>query len=516
MISQEKYLYRTIELFLNILNVRHTNYFLKHFISQYPYANSLYGISALLSKFGISNECFEVESNDFIFDLTCPFLTYKENTLILILEFLDREKIKIFTEGRFEIISIDSFCKGWNFICLTAQVSSNSIEPRYRLNRIKEFKFRVFVILSLLFLICASFYLIGKGVELFLLFGTNVLGLLASFYSILKEENLDNKIANKICSLFKDNNCLLILKSKFAKLFGVFDWSKIGLSYFLLNIILLFLESDIVASMTSLSIPVTCYSLWSIGYQIFKKTWCPFCLIVVLSLWLSFGIIIYFQTYINGINLSNYLFIIGLYVLLYFCVDVGFEKYSDNTLISSYNLYLNKFKMNDDIFKILLMKEKEYTDILNVTNIVQGDIKGKHCISILINPYCQSCINMPSIIDLILQKYKEDVFIQFIYYPFNQQHTFVCKFFMYLYFDLKMKMSDILLKWLNEGIGNEKRFFLKYVFDLNQNKFNIELSRHMEWIQANKINHTPMVILDGHALPEYYSLDSLLDLELDM
>ena len=98
MISQEKYLYRTIDLFLNILNVRHTNYFLKHFISQYPYANSLYGISALLSKFGISNECFEVESNDFIFDLTCPFLTYKENTLILILEFLDREKIKIFTE----------------------------------------------------------------------------------------------------------------------------------------------------------------------------------------------------------------------------------------------------------------------------------------------------------------------------------------------------------------------------------------------------------------------------------
>ncbi|WP_302145631.1 vitamin K epoxide reductase family protein [uncultured Parabacteroides sp.] len=516
MISQEKYLYKTIDLFLNILNVRHTNYFLKHFILQYPYANSLYGISALLSRYNMYNECFEVDNNDLISDLTCPFITCNENDLVLVLEFLDHGKIKIFTKGCFEIVSIESFCKKWNSICLTAQVSSNSIEPRYRSNRIKDLKFRIFVILSLLFLICASFYLIGKGVELFLLFVTNFLGLLASFYSILKEENLDNKIANKICSLFKENNCLLILNSKFAKLFGLFDWSKIGLSYFLLNIFLLFFGSDIVASMTSLSIPVTCYSMWSIGYQILKKVWCPFCLIVVLFLWLSFGIIIYFHTYINGINVGNYLFITGLYVFLYFCVDVGFEKYSDNTLISSYNLYLNKFKMNDDIFKTLLMKEKEYTDILNVTNIVQGDIKGKHCISILINPYCQSCIHMPSIIDMILQKYKEGVFIQFIYYPFNQQHAFVCKFFMYLYFDLKMKMSDILLKWLNEGIGNEKRFFLKYVFDLNQNKFNIELSRHMEWIQANKINHTPMVVLDGRALPEYYGLDNLLDLELDM
>lgn len=70
MISQEKYLYKTIDLFLNILNVRHTNYFLKHFILQYPYANSLYGISALLSRYNMYNECFEVDNNDLISDLT--------------------------------------------------------------------------------------------------------------------------------------------------------------------------------------------------------------------------------------------------------------------------------------------------------------------------------------------------------------------------------------------------------------------------------------------------------------
>lgn len=196
----------------------------------------MYGISALLSRYGISNECFEVENNDFIFDLTCPFVTCNDGDLVLVLNFLDRETIKIFTKGKFEIISIESFCKDWDFICLTAQVSSNSIEPRYRSNRIKELKFSMFVVLSLLLLICASFYLIGKCVELFFLFVTNVLGFLVSFYSILKEDNLDNKIANKLFSLNNENSCLLILNSKFAKLFGLFDWSKIDLSYFLLNI----------------------------------------------------------------------------------------------------------------------------------------------------------------------------------------------------------------------------------------------------------------------------------------
>ena len=60
----------------------------------------------------------------------------------------------------------------------------------------------------------------------------NMVGVYISWLLLQKQMHVENRYADKICSLFKQKDCNNVLETKAAKLFGIIGWSEIGFSYF--------------------------------------------------------------------------------------------------------------------------------------------------------------------------------------------------------------------------------------------------------------------------------------------
>jgi hypothetical protein len=95
----------------------------------------------------------------------------------------------------------------------------------------------------------------------------NLAGMYISWLLLLKQMKIESRYADKICSLFKQNDCNNVLESEGAKLFGVIGWSEIGFGYFSVNVLLLLFSPALVTVIALINIFTLPYTLWSVWYQ---------------------------------------------------------------------------------------------------------------------------------------------------------------------------------------------------------------------------------------------------------
>lgn len=75
---------------LNYLEVPYSKYFSEKLFQEHPHKYTLYGISNLLSSYGIENVCVELKDKESIFDLSTPFLARLLVVLSIYLDILVR------------------------------------------------------------------------------------------------------------------------------------------------------------------------------------------------------------------------------------------------------------------------------------------------------------------------------------------------------------------------------------------------------------------------------------------
>ena len=75
----------TFVAFLELLRVKHTNDFSNKFFNEHPHKYNLFGLSKMLSDYGVENAGTRIEDkeND-IFNIECPFVAFSGGDFVVV------------------------------------------------------------------------------------------------------------------------------------------------------------------------------------------------------------------------------------------------------------------------------------------------------------------------------------------------------------------------------------------------------------------------------------------------
>ena len=249
----------TFVTFLDQLEVKHTKSFSDQYFNEHPHKYNLFGLSKMLSDYGIENTGARIKDKEQNFaEIETPFIAHFGGDFVVVQK-VETDNVHLYLKGDKLIISVEMFIEAWSGIALLAESSEKSIEPDYKehrkielLNSLKKISlFSSIGFVALLAYIYQSYY-INVGVSLLILI--SLTGMYISWLLLLKQMHFQSQYADKICSLFKQKDCNNVLESKAAKLFEVIGLSEIGLGYFATNVLLLLFYPDLLTSIVLINL----------------------------------------------------------------------------------------------------------------------------------------------------------------------------------------------------------------------------------------------------------------------
>jgi hypothetical protein len=516
--------------FLNLLKANHTTVFSNKYFNEHPHKYNLFGISKMLSDYGIKNAGTKIENKEEdLFNIELPFIAHSGNDFVTVNK-IENDKVHYLWNGKKITLSVAEFIQSWSGIILLAEASPESIEPDYKEHKKQELfglgqKVLLFVAagLSLLFAYIQNALFQNIGLNLLLII--NLIGIYTGYLLVLKQMNVQSRYADKICSLFSKSDCNNVLESDAAKLWGVFGWSEIGLGYFLANLLIILFLPQWISFLSVINIFTLPYSFWSVWYQKVKaKQWCPLCLIVQVLLWGIFIINwIFGYIQIPGLNwniLSVFLIMACIYAVFMLIFNLLIPKLSESSKIEQLNQEINSIKANEDVFLTLLKQRPYYEANTNNSQILFGNPEAKLRITILTNPFCNPCAKMHKRVEDFLRKTHNQVCVQYIFSSFEPGLDFANKYLIAAYLQKeRSEFERIIAAWFEKGKTLKEAFFNDLQLNMSDPEIEKEFQKHENWKEKTLLRATPTVLVNGYHLPDNYKIEDLVyfaGLEIDV
>jgi len=506
---------------LKLLNVKHTNDFSNKYFNEHPHKYNLFGISKMLSDYGIENIATKIidKEND-IAIIETPFIAHFGGDFVVV-DKIDADKISYFQNGKKNTLLAWQFIRSWSGIILLAETTPQSGEPDYQKHRKKEILSIVqnimLVLVSILLLVMAYFsnkLFRNPGVSFLLII--NLIGVYIGFLLVVKQMHSHSQLADKICSLLSQNGCNNVLESNASKLWGMIGWSEIGLGYFVANILLLLFFPQklfILAIINCFTLP---YSFWSIWYQKMKvRQWCPLCLIVQFLLWGIFTINCIFGYFcargIDSTVLTDILFAGCVYAGCILGFNLLIPKLEKGEQTEQTQQEINSIKANEIIFRTLLTKQPYYEVNNADSQIILGNSDAQLVISILTNPFCNPCAKMHKQIEKFLRDTNRKACVQYLFSSFNSNLEFANKYLIATYLEKEqIEFERIISKWFEKGKLLKEAFFKDLHLNMMNPDIEVEFQKHEAWKIKMHFMFTPIVLVNGYRLPEIYKIDDLI------
>lgn len=496
---------------LSLLGVRYTYGHANKYFNEHPYKHSLYGLSQMLTYYGVRNMGIRISNKEDIHQLEPPFIAHTGNDFVTV-ESISQKDISYYWRTKKLIVPITDFWNLWTGTVLVAEKGEVSIEPDYKQHQKEELvnsSSKALLLLTGIILGGFGFYQnhIYENLGLIILLLLNLIGVCTGYLLVQKQIHIHSGIADKICSLFAQNDCNDVLNSPAAKFMGVIGWSELGFSYFISNIIIVIFASHFLPYLVLLNICALPYSFWSVWYQKFRaKSWCPLCLIVQGLFWLLF-IIEFIFGFIQTPNFSipAALALGMIYGVPFLVINQLLSNLVINRKLTKVVQQFNSFKANDKVFLSLLQEQTFYGIDKDVSSIMFGNPKAKNTITIFTNPHCNPCAKTHERIEKLLRDADNQYHVQYILSSFDDTLDSSCEFFIYV----NKKYSEeernrIYTGWFKEGKYNKEKFFKKYSFVAETNTVSEEFKRHMGWKKRTTLQATPTILFNGYELPELY------------
>jgi len=426
------------------------------------------------------------------------------------------ERIYYLWYGKNINITIDEFLQTWTGVVLLAETDENSIEPDYRDNRKKEYAttLQKYGLLSAIILLTGLLFIhnrIYENAGWILVFPVNLLGIYVSYLLVQKQLHIHSEYADKICSLFKQNDCNNVLESKAAKLWGIIGWSEIGLGYFISNMLIILLMPEMFSYLAFVNILTLPYTVWSIWYQKFKaKQWCPLCLGVQMLLWTVFMINLTF----GFIQLPDFkieeLLLAGIvYFVPTIAINLLIPFISRAQKTGQITQEFNSLKTNEDVFETFLKKQTLYEVNKSTSKILLGNPESEMLVTILTNPHCAPCARMHTRVEKLLQDTNNSICIQYIFSSFGKELESSARFLIAVYFAYPLeKAIKIYGEWFQEGKNKREDFFSKYSCKQDE-QVEEEFLCHNKWKETCQLRATPTILINGYELPNNYKIEDL-------
>lgn len=281
--------------FLSSLGVPHTdNYSDARFRSMT--FKSLFGLSHLLTEYGVPNEGISVADKSELTKISTPFLAQTNQGVFVIVEHTDtgRGIVTYDSLGERQEVCVDGFEQAWNGIALLAFPEDGSREPEYAehrlsntVGRLSKYALAVAAIaLTAYFSVTRDVYAHASTILLALF---NMVGLYFSYLLMQKTLHIHTAASDRVCGVLEKGGCDTIMDLKVSKLFGVFAWSEVGFGYFGVSLATLLLFPHMWPALALCNACCLPYTVWSIWYQRFRaRHWCTLCVGVQSILWALF------------------------------------------------------------------------------------------------------------------------------------------------------------------------------------------------------------------------------------
>lgn len=424
-----------------------------------------------------------------------------------------------------EFIKHENFLEIFTGYVMLFEALDNSGEKDYKSAHRKELQQRVIEYALILFvpalaILSIAIHLSENGIvfwqrhlyALFLLAGCAIGGLL-----LLHDYNEESPILSNFCRRNENTNCSAVLHSKGSQFFGI-SWSVIGSSYFLgmfLALLISFFDSNVfytVAILNAFTLPYVVYSLYYQKYKV--KQWCTLCLSVQAVLLILFVLSVFSGAYchIKEITLSSLIFVLSISVLafasLFFLWHLA-KQVKENRYVKG---MLNRFKYNNDVFNLLLQKQKKITIPTDGYGIILGNPNGSIHIVEVYNPYCGHCANAQSELRKLLET-NDDVKVQIIfaadpdseYYDQMPIDTFLSLY------EEKADVAAALSDWFEGKVKTSEELKQKYPVAHTNTAKNRENAKAMDrFCEAMEITATPTMFINGNQLPDNYRTGDLI------
>lgn len=504
---------------------------IKKDLEEHPDYPSLLTISDVLKKYGIGNLSAKINISE-VYKLTQPFISHVK---------IDGKEYFVITSVKLNYIfylhpitneqikeTINNFDKIFTGVILIGERSEVFGEKNYKKNRLIERK-KVFsnLLAILTFPIIAIFVclsiLFKEGMQSILVIIYFLLYLIGAFVGILllwHEIDSHNPTLQKICSSGKKVNCSAILHSKASKIFGI-SWSVIGFTYFAGSFLALLLVNlhhlptlTILSWLAIFAIPYIVYSIYYQGK--IAQQWCVLCLIIQSIFFLQFIIVLlggwYANVFQSQIAFFDILRVTLFFIIPFFIISILLPALQKAKESRGGKMELLRLKHNPQIFQGLLSKQKEITESTEGIGITLGKTDARYKLIKVCNPYCGPCIAAHPIIEELIENNPE-IQLQIIFSSFDNEYEPGAKPAKHLLAIHEKGNSSEIKQALNDWYMPDEMDYTAFAtkYPLNQELQNQgeKMKAMRRWCDKTEIDFTPTFFLNGHQLPQIYSVHDL-------
>lgn len=523
-------------LLLSRLEVNVTEGTLSDDLQSHPFYPSLLSISDVFSSYGVANISFKgsiekVEEihSPFIAQIKLDSIAYNVFTVV---QYEGNGIINYFRpdERRFATISLAEFKIIWrSSVMLLAEPNENAGEKDFKQKKLKEHKNKVagyaaFSSIPVLVFLTSVFKLYNYGflaVYPVIYFVFFVVGTVTALLLLLYELDQHNPMLSQLCTSGKMINCGAVLNSRASKIAGI-SWSAIGFTYFSGGTLLLFFSGinmpNALFFLSWTNLLTVPYILFSLYYQWrIAKQWCLLCLstqaillsqvfISILAGWhRSITLEHFFSTeFIMSALFSYSIIIVGLNIVL-----PAFRKTKEGR---KNKIELQRLKQNPQIFNTLLSKQKHIKEQSESLGIILGNPNATNKIIKVCNPYCNPCARAHFPIEELL-KHNPDLQVQIIFNATNSEEDIRAAPVKHLLAIAEKEVESItkqaLDSWYSSKKKNYEQFASRYPMNGELKKQDEKLEAMNDWCRKMEISHTPTFFINGHELPDIYTVNDL-------
>ncbi len=478
-------------------------------LETHPQPLSINNLTDALDELYVPNAVVEIEAGQ-LEELTIPFMsmiTIDNQAHFVIVKKVSNTLVTLISE-RLKIIEItkEVFLKDWHLIAILIEVEKKATSYS-KLQLANYWSF--YLLLSVSFLVI-PFISNSFNILFYNLF--SLVGVIIS-YIIFLVENGSQAITSKFCSETKSISCNAVLSSKGSKLFGLLKLSDASFLYFSTLFIsaLVFNKyqktaNEVFSTMVLTIIPFSIYYQW----QEVKK-WCKLCLATVVILLLQFLLIL--PDFAIGVFTEISITIAYMGLIAFFLAAIWFvykQQYKQIEQLKSTEFEALKFKRDYDLF----LASWQSQPLLNTNQLHSPVCYGNpaaalHIIAVA-NPYCLPCAATHKVLNKVMEKIPNDVFIQYAFF-FNANDT---------QDERAIIANKITASCIQANTEIERKQIIDQWFKTKQlakNDFTKEtlllaskaMQAFTQLSQQNNIQLTPAIIINGKLLPMVHPPDCL-------
>lgn len=490
------------------LKVRHTHTFADNLFNNNPERDNLFGLSYMLSIYGIQSKGLYIENKD-LTDVPFPFIAHTNSGFVLVTELTEDRVLGHDEEGK-RYIYIDLFKDHWSGYLLLLEQNAESEEidyPVHQKNERRETLKGTALLISILTLVGGILISLSSTTTL-----TRLLYLILCLVGIVISMSLLNtqwgsgsRTGNMICNLFSKGDCDAVAHSQGARVLLGISWAEVGFGYFLTSFTLLALHPIFLPAVEMINIFALLFTFWSLWYQrVIVKKYCPLCIIILLVIWGLFATSIF-----SGLSLSPfrpiYLISISIYVITTLLIHHYSRKKEDLFTLEKAATSYRAILCRKEILSLLLDDQPFVKVTSEDSSILLGNSTATRCITIITNPLCKPCATAHQYLGRLLLNHN-DIQIRYIFVTNSAPMHLASKYLVSAF----LRYGEVPINdWFNMDAAGRKEL-LKLIKNREDDKeTEQELLRHKAFINRNNILWTPTILIDGHRIPPAYSIEDL-------